>query len=451
MRIFTLIKSYRAHYRQNLALAIPIVVSQLGQVVVMFADNAMVGRLGAAPLAAVAFSGSIFILLFLAGMGITMGLTPLVGEAFARGQHRSSAAFLKHSLSLYFVASLVLLGILYAIVPLMGRFGQDPAILPMAVGYYKYVIWSVVPFMIFAAFKQFLEGVGNTKVAMMIVLGSNLVNILFNWLLIYGRWGFPEMGAAGAGLATLISRIVMPIAIALYLLSNQSLRRYFAFFSRIPTDLARHMSLLRVGAPISLQMFLEMGAFAFISVMMGWIGATELAANQIAIVMVNSTFMVVIGISGATTIRVSHELGRGNLRELRRAANASYHLTAAWAVISAVLFVALRRAIPALFTADPYVVEVTAGLMIFAAVFQLPDGMQNISLGILRGMQQTRITMLYALVAYWLVNVPLSYFLAFVLDLGPGGLWGGFIGGLCVAFLLLNSRYRRVYRQLRGI
>ncbi len=451
MSIFTYFKGYKNEYRQNLALALPIVASHLGQVIVQFADNAMVGRLGAKPLAAVSFSGAIFFLFFLVGIGISMGLTPLVGEAFAKGRHRSSAAYLKHSIGLFFASSLVLLGILYAFVPFMGRMGQDPTILPMALGYYKYVIWSVVPFMLFAAFKQFLEGVGNTKVAMTIVLGSNALNILLNWLLIYGKWGFPEMGAPGAGLATLISRILMPVAIILYLLTHQSLRRYFSFFPQATERWAHRISLLKVGSPIASQMFLEMGAFAFISVMMGWIGAVELAANQIAITLVNCTFMIVLGVSGATTIRISHELGRGNLRALRRAANASYHLGLAWNFVTAILFVSLRWWLPTLFTSDAQAIAVAAGLLFYAAIFQMPDGFQNISLGILRGIQQTRITMVVALVSYWIVNVPLSYFLAFTLGWGPGGLWAGFIGGLVVAGVLLNGRYRRVYRELRGI
>jgi len=420
----------------------------MGQVIVQVVDNAMVGRLGAAPLAAVSFAGSIFILVFIVGIGITMGATPLVGERYARGNYRASAALLQNATVLYILAGVALFAILLALVPLIPHLGQPPEVIEMAVEYYKYLAWSVIPFMIFGAFKQFLEGIGNTRVAMAIVLLSNVINVIFNWLLIYGNWGFPAMGVAGAGLATLISRILTPVLIIIYFLRRDSFRRYFRFFHWKNLQFKWIRRLLKVGLPISSQMFMEVSAFALSSIMMGWIGTVELAANQIAMTMASFAFMIVVGLSSAATIRSSHACGTGNLRELRRVTNASYRIGIIYSLSSATLFIVLRRWIPFIFTSDPAVAELASYLLVFVALFQISDALQTIMIGILRGIKDVNATMAIAFVSYLLVNLPVGYLCAFVLDWGAGGLWVGFVVGLTLAAVLLNLRYRYTYRRM---
>lgn len=444
-------KLYRQQYRQNLLLAGPIVMSQVGQVMVQLADNMMIGWYNSLSLAAVSFGGSVFFIIFVLGMGFAMGATPLVGESYTTSKHKRSSALLQNSLLLYFLIGILLCALLWAIVPLMSHMGQEKEVVELAVPYYKYISCSVIPFMIFAGFKQFLEGIGNTKVAMLIVIVSNLINIVFNYVFIFGKFGAPEMGAAGAGLSTLISRICMPIFMLAYFLHADSFRRYFRMFRRINFDMKPILDLFRVGAPISLQMFMETSAFAITSIMMGWISTTALAANQVTMSLSNFSFMIIIGIGAATTIRVSHEYGRGNLRGMRMAASAAYHIGIAYNIITVTLFILLRKYLPMMFTDDAEVITISSHLLIFAAMFQICDGLQLISLSILRGMKDVNYTIFVAFISYIVINLPFGYLLAFTLNTGPGGLWIGIVVGLSIAALMLNMRYRRRYRELRTV
>lgn len=332
----------------------------------------------------------------------------------------------------------------------MDRMGQAPEVVAQARPYFRYLSWSIVPFMMYCAFKQFLEGVGNTSAAMVVMLTSNAINIGFNYLLIYGKCGFPEMGAAGAGLATLISRICMPLMMLAYFLRDVSFRRYLRFFTWAAQGWRRIRQLLSVGLPISVQMVLEVSAFALSSIMMGWIGAVELAAHQIVVTFGNFAFMAMAGISSATTILVSHRFGRGDLDDLTRAATASCHLALMTNFLTMCCFIGLRHWIPLLFTSDTAVAAVAAQLFIMAGLYQFSDGLQVVLLGVLRGMQDVKIVMRYAFVSYIVINLPVGYLCAFTLGMGAPGLWVGFIFGLGVAALLYWRRYRRLIRRIRA-
>lgn len=444
----------KEEYGKTLTLAIPVVLSQVGQLVVQFVDNAMVGRLGATPLAGVAFAGNIYFFLFIFGMGIAMGLTPLVGEMYAKGQFRNSASFLKNSILLYLSIGVVICAVQFAIIPLFSHMGQPPEVVEAAIPYYRYLVWSIIPLMLFFAFKQFLEGVGNTKVAMVIVIVSNVVNVIFNYLLIYGKFGFPEMGATGAGLSTLISRILTPILIIGYFFWSHSLRRYLAFYNTQSFSRKKIRSLLAMGFPISMQMTLEGGAFAITGIMMGWFGTVALASNQVAMILSNMAFMIVVSIGSATTIRVSHEYGTRNFAGIRRIVPASIHIALAWNTFTALLFISCRHLLPQIFTQDAEVIAMTGQLLVFVALYQFSDGIQAIYMSVLRGMQDVTATSVIAFISYIVINLPVGYLFAFVLDMGPRGLWLGYIFGLTVAAVLLSSRYRRFVakkeRQMKG-
>ena len=443
------IQLYKDQYGKTLKLAAPIMTAQLGMIVVQLVDNAMVGRLGALPLAAVSFGGTVFFLLFIFCLGITMALTPLVGERFARGRYRSAAAYFQNSLVLFTVIGILGVAVSLGVIPLLYRLGQPVEVVDMAIPYFKYLAWSILPIMIFGSFRQFLEGIGNTSINMVVIITSNLVNIFFNWLLIYGNWDFPAMGAAGAGLATLISRIIAPIMSLAWLMALPRFRRYFRYFRRENFSRRRMAAILKVGLPISSQMFMEGSAFALTSIMMGWFGTIAIAGNQIATVISNFAFMIVVGISSATTIRVSHEYGRGNLKSLRRAGNASYHLTFIWNTFTALSFILFREHIARIFTDDPEAIRIAGNLLIFVAAFQFSDGLQSVSVGILRGIQDVKVIMRIAFVSYLVINLPIGYFCAFVLKAGPGGLWVGLILGLSIAAVLLATRFRKQYARLR--
>ncbi|MEG0789270.1 MAG: MATE family efflux transporter [Alistipes sp.] len=443
--------TYKAQYRSNLKLALPVVLTQVGQIMVQFADNVMVGQYGGdnpTPLAAVSFGGSIFFILFIAGIGITLGLTPLIGALYAQGDKLKSARYLQNGILFYTLLGILISVLQFAIIPLMYHLGQPAAVIDMAIPYYKMLALSMTPIMLFFAFKQFLEGVGNTKVEMFVVIFSNLCNVFFNWIFIYGHWGSPEMGAEGAGLGTLLSRIMMPILIIAYFYKRDKYRSYLDGFSPLNYSFSTLRTLLRMGIPISMQMFMEASAFIGTSIMMGWMGTAAIGANQITTTLGNCSFMIVMSIGAATTIRISHCYGAHNIGELSMAAKASYHLTLAWNFFAAIMFISLRNYIPMLFTSNAEVIDIASKLLVFVALFQLSDGIQNVSVGVLRGIQDVKIIMPIAFISYIVLNLPVGYFFGFTLNMGPEGLILGFTFGLSMAALLMILRIKRKLRLL---
>lgn len=441
--------SMRKTYADLLRLALPVMLTQLGQVVVQLCDNMMVGRLGALPLAGVSFGGTVFFIIFALAIGFTLGLTPLVGELFAQNRKEEVAGYLQNSIALYLTMGVVFVALLLAAVPLMHYLGQPEEVVEVAIPYFKYLAWSVLPFMLFASFKQFLEGIGNTKVAMTIVVISNALNILLNWVFIFGKFGAPELGAAGAGLSTLIARSVTPVMMIIYFLSKKEFRSYFDYFSwRKMMGITREgnhycKELFRVGLPIAGHLTLENSAFCITSLMMGWIGTVEIAANQITTTMANVAFMMVVGIGSATTILTSHAYGARDRAQIKAVSRASYTVGLAWNTITALSFILLRNHIPLLFTNDPEVVRTAGMLLIFCGLFQFSDGLQCISTGLLRGIKDVAVILRIALIAYVVINVPLGYLLCFVVGWGAPALWIGFIAGLTIAAVLLIRRFRR--------
>jgi len=444
---------YREQYRANLRLALPVILAQLGQILVQFADNVMVGRYGGddpLPLAAVSFGGSVAFMLFIAGVGLAMGLTPLVGEAFARGEKERSAALLQTGILFYTLLGFIIMGLQLAFTPAMYSLGQPGAVVDMSLPYYRTLACSMPFVMLFHAFKQFLEGVGNTVAVMAIVVSCNMLNILLNWVFIYGRLGAPEYGAAGAGIATLLSRVAMSVLIILYFRRRKAYRSYTEGFSLLTCSWRTVRPLVRMGFPISVQMFLEASAFVGTSIMMGWFDEIAIGANQITTTMGNCAFMIVMSIGAATTIRVSHCYGARNIGELSHAVHASYHLGLVWNAFAALAFISLRHYIPLLFTTNAEIVDLTSRLLVWVALFQLSDGLQNISVGTLRGIQDVKIIIPVAFLSYIALNLPVGYLLGFTLGMGPEGLILGFTFGLSMAALLLMARIRRKVRVLRG-
>ena len=447
--------AYKDQYKQNLRLALPVVLTQLGQILTQFADNLMVGRYGGddpLPLAAVSFGGAVFFILFITSIGIALGMTPLIGELYAQGDRERSSHLLQNGILFYGALGIAMTAFQYAIIPLMYHLGQPVEVVDAAIPYYKMLVWSMPFVMLFFAFKQFLEGVGNTKVEMVVTIIANLANVVFNWIFIYGRCGLPEMGAVGAGLGTLLSRIIAPVLMIGYFYARREYRDYLERFALRNYSWREVGQLTRMGLPIALQMFLESSAFVGTGIMMGWFGdgaKTAIGANQIATTIANCAFMIVMSIGAATTIRVSHCYGARNLGEMTMAAKASYHLVLAWNAFAAVVFLSLRHVIPTLFTSNAEVIRIASQLLAFAALYQLSDGIQNVSVGILRGIQDVRIIMPIALISYWLLNLPVGYLVGFTLGMGPAGLYIGFTFGLSTAAVLMILRIRRSIRKLR--
>ncbi|MDR1729839.1 MAG: MATE family efflux transporter [Prevotellaceae bacterium] len=442
------IQEYLPFYKRNLKVAVPVMFAQLGQATVQLADTIMVGRLGTNELAAVSFASAIFFIGFVIVIGASMGSTPIIGQTYVQKKYREVGAIFQNSILFDFLLVFVVCLVMYAFSFFMDRMGQPDEVITLAVPYYRILLLSLPPFILFQAFRQFMEGIGDTKIAMYITIFANVANIGLNYVLIFGKFGFPEMGMIGASIATVISRVMMPVCYLIIFKWKSSLWRYFRFFSREVFSVQKQKLLASMGLPIGFQMLVETVTFSLCTIMVGWFGAVSLAGHQIAGTVSSTTFMVVVGISSATTIRVSHQFGVKDYPSLRKAGFASLHLVVAYSLMMALLLVLFRNQIPLLFSNDPYVIKMTSTLLIMAAIFQLADGLQVVGLGALRGMADVKHPMLFAVICYTLINLPVGYICGVVLDMGVVGVWIGYIFGLYVAAFLLVRRFLRISNRL---
>lgn len=410
----------------------------------------MVGHKGTTELAAASFTNSIFIVGMLLGMGICMGLTPLVGRFFTQCNDDQIGAYLKNGLALYAVVSVAIMTIMTGVAFLLGYMGQPREVTELAFPYFLVLVASVFPLLLFYSFKQFLEGMGNTKIAMMITLTSNLVNIVFNYLLIFGKFGFPELGLLGAGVSTLFSRVIMPFMMIALIWRHPEFAGLMKIARKARLQWAKIKELFLMGFPIGSQIVIEVLTFSAGAVMMGWIGKEQLAAHQIAIGMASFTYMISLGIGASTTIHVSHEHGAHNYSLIRRLISAALHLVVVFMSTMGVLFVLFRFSLPYLFTTDTAVIEVAGGLLIIAALFQVFDGVQVALLSALRGLSDVRWPMVLAFLSYSVIGLPVSYVCAFVFGLGATGIWIGFLFGLIAAAILFSIRLKRLLFSLES-
>ncbi|WP_346859989.1 MATE family efflux transporter [uncultured Draconibacterium sp.] len=445
------IQEFIPFYKRNLALAFPIVLSQIGQVTVSLVDNMMVGHVGTVELAAAAFANSVFMIGMVFGMGITFGLTPLVGKAYGNNDLKKTVVWLKNGVFSNIVSGFGLAMVMFGIYFLLPLMGQTSEVLNLAGPYYLLLCASYIPFVLFFTFKQFFEGLGNTKMAMQITLTANVVNVLVNYVFIFGKFGFPELGLNGAGIGTLVSRLIMPVLFSFYVVRHSRYRRYFLMAHFQPLLKRNVISILKIGLPIGLQLIVEVSAFGIGAVMMGWLGETPLAAHQVALGLATFSYMIALGVSQANTIRVSHQMGIKDYTSMRRAAYASTHLVLVFMSFTALLFILARNLLPYLFTSDIEVIKISAGLLIIAAIFQLFDGLQVSMLSTLRGMADVTVPMFVAFIAYLLVGIPVSYVFAFVLNAGPQGIWYGYLVGLGTAGILFYFRFRKNLKKLGAV
>ena len=432
-------------------------LTQLGASLVGLCDSIMVGRYATVDLAAVSFSNALFFTVMVFAMGALMGLTPLVGLQIGKlaeiesGQEEVKgviASLFQNGMLFTVLLSVLTLVMLGGCIPFLHCFGQDPEVVEVARTYYILIVVSIVPFLLFTFFKQFLEGLGNTSVAMVITLAMNAMNIFLNWLFIYGNWGCPELGATGAGVGSLVARIGMPICFVGVMYFRREWRGYLcsvrwgSFRKRVIRELSQ------IGFPIGIQTLMETIAFTVAFVIIGWISKEALAAHQIANQLCDMTFMVILGIGSATTIRVSHRLGENNFYGLRMAGKASIHLCLLTNSVMALLMIVFASSIPRIFTTDLDVIRTAAPLIILAGLFQISDGLQTVGVSILRGLTDVRRPVLYAFISYICINLPLGYYLSFVCGLGERGIWIGFIVGLSIAALLYHVRCHRQINKL---
>ncbi len=441
-------ETFSRHYGPNLILAMPVMMAQAGQMIVVLADNLMVGKLGTVPLAAVSFANTIFVVGMVFGMGMVNGLTPLVGKAFGGGNRQLATSWLKQGLYSFQTAGLLLTLILWIVSYLMPFMGQPEDVVKEALPYYRVLVVSMIPFILFYTFKQFAEGLGNTRIAMVITVSANILNIFLNYILIFGKLDFPAFGVMGAGYATLIARITMPLLFLWVYYKFDFFKYYRSHIGETKFSWSKSMHLMQLGLPIGGQYFVEILSFSMGSIMMGWIGAAALAAHQIVLSLSGFTFMVAQGIAAATTVKVSQFIGQGRTKALRKTTFASLHLVMIFMGSAALLFVFLRDTIPALFINSSEVIAIASVMMIVAAAFQLFDGLQVTMLGALRGLEDVSLPFGMLLVAYFLLALPIGYLFAFQLNAGPVGIWYGYLIGLLSISIFLLLRFRWLTKEV---
>lgn len=437
-------KSYIPFYKRNLNLAVPVMITQAGQMIVQFADNIMVGHLGTVEFAGVAFANSIFTIGMVFCIGFTQGLTPYAGQSYGKGLHREVARYFQNSFIMDIFLCVLVVGIMLSVIPFMEHMGQDPEILEYARSYYRILVLSLIPFILFFAIRNFSEGIGITKYAMYITIGSNLVNIFFNWVLIFGHWGFPFMGVNGAAIATLISRILMFISFAVLLFSINPYKKYMKLMRKPLADLTKIKQLLKTSGPISLQGLVEVTAFSLSGIMVGWFGKEAMAANQIALTITTFSFMIAQGIGVAATIRVSHQFGEKKYLDARKAGIAATHLSVGFMGTAGIVYIFLRHQIPYLFTSDPAVAAIAGSLLIISAGFQVFDAIQLAGIASLRALADVRVPLIFSIISYYCMCLPLGYFCGHVLNLGPMGVWTGLMIGLMIASILFMYRFNKL-------
>ena len=451
------------YYKRNLQVAFPVMLTQLGAALVGLFDSIMVGHYGTADLAAVSFSNALFFTVMVFSMGALMGVTPLVGHVHGRlekllvqgttdeeieHKHEQISSYLINGLIFTVIVCALSLSILAPCISFLDLFGQDPEVVVRARPYYILIVLSIIPFLLFCFSKQFLEGLGNTLIAMLITLGCNLLNIFLNWVFIFGHFGFAALGAEGAGWATLISRCLMPICFLIAMLCKADWRRYISSARAYLITRREVEHLVSIGTPIGLQSFAEAFLFTASFVIIGWISKEALAAHHIANQMCDLTFMLATGIGAATTIRVSHQLGKGDLHAVRMASRASVHLCLLMNTIGAAIMIFGRNYIPYIFTNDPEVIPIASTLLLIGGLFQYADGLQCIGAAMLRGIQDVRIPMRIALFAYIAIGLPLGLYLTFSCHLGAPGMWTAFVIALAIPAVLFHIRFAK---QLKNI
>lgn len=450
-------KNFSDHFRRTALLAWPVCVSNLGHVMVGIVDTAMVGGIdenvfgysGTTAQAAVALANGFYFLVLVFGFGVSYGVTPLAAAADSSGNISESRQLLKHCLIVNVLTNAVLFLVLLAISPLLRFINQPADVVELAIPFLNVMMFGMIPLAIFSAFKQFAEGLSFTRFAMFITIGSNLLNVLFNYILIYGKWGFHAMGVQGSCWASFWARFIMAIAMFLYLYYGKRFKKYWEGFSFRHISFSMMKKIFSIGAMSGLQWVFEVSAFAFALVMIGWIGKREQAAHQIALQLAAMTYLIASGISAAASVRVGNQFGMKNISTLREAAFSAFLMVILSQVIFAGMFIASRFALPVLFNDEVEVRQIVSSLLMIAALFQISDGIQVVALGALRGIEDTKIPTWITFISYWLIGLPCSYFLAFTFGLGVEGIWYGLTIALTLAAIFLYLRFNFVTKNLR--
>ncbi|TKD62395.1 MATE family efflux transporter [Flavobacterium sp. ASW18X] len=450
-------KKYTNEFAYNLKLAAPVVLGMLGHTFVAFADNVMVGQLGTAELAAVSLGNSLVLIFMYVGIGFTTALTPLVAEADGANDIPMAKKLFKHGLLVCLIIGAVMFTLIMCSKNLLYYMEQPPEVVALAMPYLNLVAVSMVPMIIFQAFKQFADGFSQTKYPMYATIVSNVVNILLNYIFIFGAFGAPKLGIIGAAIGTLVSRVVMVLFVWYLMYHKPKFKVYFQGLTLKTIEKKIINKIMALGFPSAMQVFFEVGIFTSAVWLSGVLGKNAQAANQIALNLSSMTYMVGIGLSVAAMVRVGNQKGLQNFKELQRIASSVFFLTLLIEVVFAALFLVFRHAFPTIYLDvddlanqqdNIAVIALAAKLLLVAAFFQISDGIQVVVLGALRGLQDVKIPTIITFIAYWLVGFPISYYLGLHTELASTGIWLGLLSGLTVSAVLLYIRFKLLTDKL---
>jgi len=429
-------------------LAAPVVLAELGWVAMGLVDTLMVGSLGPEAIGAVGIGSSIFVGVCIFGMGLLLGLDTLVSQAFGAGRIADCHRWLVHGVVLSLVVAVPITLLMLGVVASFPFWGLTPEVLRLSQPYLRVLVWSVPPLLVYSAFRRYLQGMGVARPVMAALVTANIVNLAGNWILISGRFGAPAMGVRGSAWATVISRIVMALFLLVVIVYRERGRRPGLFEASFTIEARRMRELVRLGLPAASQITLEVGVFATATALAGRLAPAALAAHQIAINLASFTFMVPLGIASAGAVRVGHAVGRGDAPGAARAGWTALLFGAVFMTCASAVFLLMPRSLIGAFTKDRAVLEIGTSLLFIAAVFQLSDGVQGVSTGVLRGLGDTRTPMLWNLAAHWFIGLPLGYALCFPAGLGVAGLWWGLSTGLFICGAALLVVWARRIRRL---
>jgi len=446
----TLFTQYFKSAREAMQLAMPIIAGQLGMILMGFFDTVQIGRLGADHIAATGVGSTVYWISTLLGLGTLMAVSPLVSEARGAQKDWRAIGIYKSGLKVALGISVLFLLVVYIVTLFFHHLGQETQVADLAIKYLIVLNLGTPTIMFATLYKQLLDGMGRTSVGMWVNILALLLNVLLNWLLIYGNWGFPAMGISGAAIASVMARTAMLIALYLFVRFDKQIQQLQADYDSAITEQHNDYSaaILRIGIPYGLQMFFEIAAFGIAQIMAGWLGKTYSAAHQMAINLASITFMITAGLSAAGTIMTGYHFGAKNKPDIRVAAITVVILTFMFELTFAGLFMVFNQPLATLYTDDTTLLAVAPGLIFLAAFFQLSDGLQSVASGLLRGIQDVKIPSVMAFISYWLIMIPACYLLAFTFGYGVKGIWIGFIIGLSFAASVLLLRFHWVLKRL---
>lgn len=423
-------------------------LGQLGHVMVGLVDNLMVGHLGAAQLAAISLGNTLVFVALSLGIGFSFAITPLIAEADGEKNIDNGRKYFHHGLIMCAVNGVLLFLLLLLCKPILYYLDQPPEVVELAIPYLEIVAFSMIPLMLFQAFRQFADGLSETRYSMYATILANIVNVIFNYLLIYGIWIFPRLELEGAAIGTLLSRFFM-LAFIFYILKGKKKFQPYMVWTHFKTmEWPVFKRLISLGFPTAMQMFFEVAVFTASVILAGMLGTNAQAANQIALNLASMTFMVAVGLSVTATIRVGNQKGKKNFPELRRIAYSVFLLVFLLEALFAVGFILLKDILPTYYIDNVEVISMASGLLIIAALFQLSDGLQVVFLGALRGLQDVKIPSIICFIAYWLIGFPISYYLGKATAMGSMGIWLGLLAGLTASAIMLYLRFHYLSKKL---